>query len=335
MRGRAGPWSVPERDSGRNGRTQGTQLETTIRRRIELSVWGLRSSPASAGGTAQIAPAYSLRDSRGPTIGITSEGSWRSRRYLDTSQNHTSERNIVVRDRTCRGAGRGAGRSSSLRGGGTTRATAFACAAQHDHVSRANLRGLAFVAFLVVPFTRLKAAFDVDQAAFCQVLVADLGQTIPRHDAVPLGAFLALAGSFIVPYVIGGHREPAERDSACGVLEFRIAAEPPDENYFVNGLRHTDSCCTASALARAPRSRLQFFKLHLCTFSFTRIRKFFHNSFQSLDCLRCLIQFGEGEAFLVKGSTSFIVPGILLQEQIVVRYRLLVFLLVPERIGNS
>src|SRR5438128_6475185 len=75
----------------------------------------------------------------------------------------------------------------------------------------------------------------------------------------------------------------------------------------------------ASALARTPRSRLQVFKLQLCTFSFTRIRKFFHNSFQSLDCLRCLIQFGEGEAFLVKGSTSFIVPGILLQEQIVVR----------------
>src|SRR5437016_1089008 len=250
-------------------------------------------------------------------------------------ENPVLERNIVVRDRTCRGAGRGAGRSSSLRGSGTTRAAAFACAAQHDHVSRTNLRGLAFVAFLVVPFTRLKAAFDVDQTAFCQVLVADLGQTIPRHDAVPLGAFLALAGSFIVPYVIGGHREPAERDSACGVLEFRIAAEPPDENYFVNGLRHTDSCCTASALARTPRSRLQFFKLHFCTFSFTRIRKFFHNSFQSLDCLRCLIQFGEGEAFLVKGSTSFIVPGILLQEQIVVRYRLVVLLLVPERIGYS
>ena len=80
---------------------------------------------------------------------------------------------------------------------------------------------------------------------------------------------------------------------------------------------------------------MQFFKLHLCTFSFTRIRKFFHNSFQSLDCLRCLIQFGEGEAFLVKGSTSFIVPGILLQEQIVVRYSLFVFFLIEQGIGDG
>src|SRR5437867_489607 len=134
MRRGAGPGAVPERDSGRNGWTQGTQPESPVRRAV---------------------------------------GAGFSRRLH-------SERNIVVRDRTSRGAGRGAGRSRSLRGGGTTLAAAFACAAQHDHVSRANLRGFAFVAFLVVPFTRLKAAFDVDQAAFCQVLVADLGQTIPR-----------------------------------------------------------------------------------------------------------------------------------------------------------
>jgi hypothetical protein len=38
-----------------------------------------------------------------------------------------------------------------------------------------------------------QAAFDVDLAALLQILAGDLGQPLPEHHVVPLGAVLPLA----------------------------------------------------------------------------------------------------------------------------------------------
>jgi hypothetical protein len=44
----------------------------------------------------------------------------------------------------------------------------------------------------------LQTAFDVDQLALGEVLVADLCQTVPNDDTVPFGFLLTFAGSFVI-----------------------------------------------------------------------------------------------------------------------------------------
>src|SRR4051812_29740772 len=82
------------------------------------------------------------------------------------------------------------------------------------------------------------------------------------------------------------------------------------------------------AFGRWPR-RLKFPELCRCSAGFARIRKLVHNFSQSTDCLR-LIVFGEGEAFLQKGSSTCIAIRIFLQDQIELRFRLVIFLKIDQ-----
>src|SRR5262249_25155958 len=59
---------------------------------------------------------------------------------------------------------------------------------------------------LRLPLTRLQRAFDVDLAAFAQMLLGDEGEIVEDDDAVPLGLRTALAGAFIAPRFGGGDR---------------------------------------------------------------------------------------------------------------------------------
>src|SRR5437879_173670 len=87
-------------------------------------------------------------------------------------------------------------------------------------------------------------------------------------------------------------------------------------------------------LAGRPTRGLKILKLRLCTTGFTRIRKLLHNFIQSGDCLRRIV-FGEGEAFLQKGSSTCIALRILLQDKIELRFRRLIFLLAEQGIAHS
>src|SRR5262245_45646091 len=116
------------------------------------------------GGRAQIAPACGLRDLRGS----------------HPSSQIRSERDVVVRNRRRTTGIVTAGRSGSRRRHPPRLALSTASrlalrASKQNHVAGADFGGLALVALLIVPFTSLERAFDVDQAPFAQVLVTDLG----------------------------------------------------------------------------------------------------------------------------------------------------------------
>ena len=90
---------------------------------------------------AQIAPAYGLRDSRGPHHLIKKHNRAQCPKgYLDTTKNHTSERNVVVGDALVHRLGRLRPGRGALRGIGHRVCAAASPlrlrrrAAQQDHV---------------------------------------------------------------------------------------------------------------------------------------------------------------------------------------------------------
>src|SRR5205085_11876106 len=73
-------------------------------------------------------------------------------------------------------------------------AAALATAAEQYQVAGHHFGHIFFLAAgLVIPRTRLQAAFDINLAAFLQILARNLGETLPEHYVVPLGAVLPLA----------------------------------------------------------------------------------------------------------------------------------------------
>src|SRR5207247_7177621 len=152
------------------------------------------------------------------------------------------EGKIVVGNRVggcCSCSDRGTGRNVS--GTALPPASVFGRTAEENHIARANLGGFPLVTFLIVPFACLQAAFDIHEAAFCEVLITNLRQPVPGNDVMPFGTFLTLAGCLIVPDVVGCHGESTKGNAAGGVFELRITPEPANKNHFVNGLCHRSS----------------------------------------------------------------------------------------------
>src|SRR5690606_15067217 len=101
--------------------------------------------------------------------------------------------------------------------------TAFAApagAAEHLHLVGDDLGGVAFDAFLVRVLVGAQRAFHVHLPAFLQVLAGDLREPTEELHAVPLGAFLLLAGLLVPPAF--GRRDTDGRDRAAtgGVARF-------------------------------------------------------------------------------------------------------------------
>src|SRR6266478_3121362 len=113
------------------------------------------------------------------------------------------------------------------------RGSSFGAAAEHAEVGGDNLGGGALLAFFVLPFTRLNAAFEIEERTLFQILLSDFGQFAPHDDLVPFGAFLALA-IFILVGFIGGHGKIRDGLAAASVAGFGIAAQAADENDFVD-----------------------------------------------------------------------------------------------------
>src|SRR3546814_130358 len=109
---------------------------------------------------------------------------------------------------------------------------------------------------LVLPFAGLELAFDIDLAALAQIAFGHIGKTFAEdRDRMPFGLFLALAGVAVLPRF---GRGDAQIDHLAAVLErpaFRIAAEIPDQDHFVNAAGHVVSrVATNRLLMRSNRS---------------------------------------------------------------------------------
>src|SRR5690348_5142398 len=154
-----------------------------------------------------------------------------------------------------------AARSPAARSSSASNCCGVGARTEHLHGVRHDIKAGALLAFLVLPFSRLNAAFDVDHRPFFQVLLADLGEFSPSGDAVPLGALLSFAIAVFVGFV-GGHGEIGDGLAASGIARFRIAAQSADENDLVYG--HGNPLTTAK-IARGEEKRKCVGKLRAST----------------------------------------------------------------------
>ena len=116
---------------------------------------------------------------------------------------------------------------------GSRRSSAVGSASEHTEIIGDDLEAGALLAFLILPFTGLNAPFDEDQRTFLQILLRNLGLFAPHNDLVPLGALLAFAALVLIGF-ISGQRKIGYRLAAARITRFRIPAQSPDENYFVD-----------------------------------------------------------------------------------------------------
>ena len=123
------------------------------------------------------------------------------------------------------------GRGTSCAG---ARGHAVAASTEHAEITGDDFETGALLAFFILPFAGLDAAFDENERTLLQVLLSDFGLLAPDDNFVPLGALLALAVFVLVGFV-GGDRKIGDGLAAGSVAGFWIAAETADENDFVDG----------------------------------------------------------------------------------------------------
>src|SRR5271170_6367462 len=91
--------------------------------------------------------------------------------------------------------------AATAAGRATATTGVIAASAEHAEVAGDNLKAGAFLAFLVLPFARLDAAFNKDERTFFQILLGYFSLFTPYDNFVPLGAFLALTVLVLVGLV--------------------------------------------------------------------------------------------------------------------------------------
>src|SRR5882672_8559300 len=140
-------------------------------------------------------------------------------------------------------------------------ASAATAAEEHDLVAL-DLGGVALVAVLIVPLTRLEAAFDVDLLALGQVLGQRFGDLPPEHHAMPLGFFLLLP-RLVGPVLGGRHVEGRHGGASRCIAQLGIASEVADQNHFVHAFHRASILlyfgrliCSRRCCARRPASVL-------------------------------------------------------------------------------
>src|ERR1700693_3071177 len=99
-----------------------------------------------------------------------------------------------------------AARARNTHAGASSRCGTVTATAKHAEVTGHNLKAGALLAFLVLPFAGLNAAFDEDQRTLFEVLLGNFGLLAPHDNLVPLGAFLAFTVFILVGFV-RGYRE--------------------------------------------------------------------------------------------------------------------------------
>ena len=68
--------------------------------------------------------------------------------------------------------------------------------------------------------------------AFAHKLAHDLGKFPPDQNVVPFGAVLEFA-ALVLESFVGSQAESSNRNTACGVFDFRVFSDLTNENDFV------------------------------------------------------------------------------------------------------
>src|SRR5262249_7073343 len=141
-----------------------------------------------------------------------------------------------------------------------------AAAGQEDDAVGDDVGRVVLLPILVVG-PGLQLPFDVNRAPLGEVLRAVLGLVTPDGHAVPLGAFLTLAG-FVFENLGGGDAQVAQWTAAGGVLQLGVCSQIADQDDFVdashgrspstiNGPKNSDAA--AAKLRRGGRAPSGFF----------------------------------------------------------------------------
>src|SRR5690606_26793208 len=128
--------------------------------------------------------------------------------------------------------GRARARGRAVVGEGVP-AAGVAGPAEHLHLARLDLGGVAGLTLLVLPLPRLERPLDIDLPALLEVLRADLGEAVPRDHAVPLRLLDEVAVAVLVG-LVRGDVEVAHGRAAAGVAQLGVGAEVADEDDLVD-----------------------------------------------------------------------------------------------------
>lgn len=105
-------------------------------------------------------------------------------------------------------------------------------AGEHLHVVAVDFGGVSFDPVLVFPVAGAQASLDVEEHAFFDVFLGDLGKAPPENDVVPLG-LTDLFAVFVIVDFRGGEAETGDGHPAVKVAYFGVGPDITDENYFV------------------------------------------------------------------------------------------------------
>src|SRR6266566_5024702 len=162
-----------------------------------------------------------------------------------------SKRNLVVHVAALAGAGQGRLLLARRRPGGTefiflsAEVTAGAIARPVEHgelrvkVLQHDFGGVLVLARLVLPFARLQLPLEIDLRSLLQILLGDPAKAlIEDDDAVPLGAFAALARCLVAPCIASGHTQIGDRPAILRASDLGVFAEIADQNHLVDATGH-------------------------------------------------------------------------------------------------
>jgi hypothetical protein len=92
---------------------------------------------------------------------------------------------------------------------------------------------------LVLPLAGAQLAFDVNLRTLAQETFGHAHQTVRlQHDAVPFGAFLALARGAVFPAFAGRDAQIGDAPAALERLDLWIGPQIPDQNDLVDAACH-------------------------------------------------------------------------------------------------
>src|ERR1700722_2013402 len=119
-------------------------------------------------------------------------------------------------------------------------ASAFAASTKQYQIAGHNFGHVLFLSrCLIVPGAGLQATFDVNFAAFFQVLAGDLRQTLPEDDIVPLRPVLPLA-VFTLEALIGREHNLRNWSALRCEFYFGVLAKISNEDDFIDAFAGHD-----------------------------------------------------------------------------------------------
>src|SRR5690606_22039432 len=93
---------------------------------------------------------------------------------------------------------------------------------EHLHLAGDNLRRVAVLTILPLPFARAQAALHIHLGALLEVLSGDFRQTVEKDHPMPFGTLLYLARVPVLPGFAGGDTDIGHGATAWHVAGLRV-----------------------------------------------------------------------------------------------------------------